>query len=961
VGAAAARAEAVSDSAVHTKACGMVARYNKYLVNDYSAEFDANLRTWASGLAIVSPAVPPEPAVALDAAVARPEAEIPPPAVPPAPADAPAPAVARPDAAQAADDLQAVYGKEVVPDEVLRVLNNGFDNLEHCVPPGKVAECEADPVAYKQRQVEALYACLRARLLVISEHPTHTRMFSFKRHMDALLLLTFLEGTKLREDMLRLHTTQPREDNAKRLRVVSRWLRRDDVHQYLRRTALCLRVTAAVHNMSAKTRDTGKDPMVVRFARGEVQDAIDNEVIDILSSVSLDPALDVAPAVTAVLGTACDLLNRFARYQTWPYLTFLMVKEWNPHFARSCRKFLCTPAKDLDVGFGAELQAEALRHGGLDEQMTWLQSRGVQDVLTEVGLSCLATSLPAEREFATVKKQEQSKVSFVGTAGQNVTHRRILRKRIRACEALEQAEQRLRSAKKLRIESIAMTRLSDLQAVPAVAPVPAVALVAAAAPDAADTPDAAVAQGSIWPSVRPEEVREYTRSHAQELERVLQDELRAAEQGVKDATPDPDFPCTEGSWLAWMGRRLTYFREKMITAPDDLKLVSRRLYARGDMPEAVARLQPKESIFLPAVGSWGHLLERRTGWFGVAFEPPPSSPPGAERSILLLYVCLYEGATSCLTWDLSEGEDGVLLPTQWAVSTALVPLKRLVQEYRHKTACGVFEPVMVAEYVRDALIPSIRMRCEYAQEVSEPLQRKKGAAGGEGESEDGDDDEAPQQAPPLLAGGSRPDGGSRPSGGVRPTGGTRPKRSPESESDDTASVDTDKESDGSSGSESDDVEAAKAAANLGARKTGKRSAPMRERVWEDEWCYITHHKCFRDCKVAIKNVFLKPLQMGKVWPSKALTPTAYGETRAKPARTHCLLRAWVLWRARQFGWIRQRDCRIRQEAKTMADLVKDIRAADGREDIAAPIFKEEKAHKLFQKRAPDLVKLVLAA
>ena len=40
----AAQAEAASESAAHKRACGMIVRYNKYLVNDYAAEFDANLR-----------------------------------------------------------------------------------------------------------------------------------------------------------------------------------------------------------------------------------------------------------------------------------------------------------------------------------------------------------------------------------------------------------------------------------------------------------------------------------------------------------------------------------------------------------------------------------------------------------------------------------------------------------------------------------------------------------------------------------------------------------------------------------------------------------------------------------------------------------------------------------------------------------------------------------------------------
>ena len=108
--------------------------------------------------------------------------------------------------------------------------------------------------------------------------PTYTRMFTFRQHVDSLLLLTLLEGVKLRERMLRLVTLQPRQDNARRLRMVTRWLRRDDARQYLRRASLCLRITGVAHAMAARTADTGKAPMVVRLARGEVQAALDGEV-----------------------------------------------------------------------------------------------------------------------------------------------------------------------------------------------------------------------------------------------------------------------------------------------------------------------------------------------------------------------------------------------------------------------------------------------------------------------------------------------------------------------------------------------------------------------------------------------------------------------------------------------------------------------------------------------------------
>ena len=100
-----------------------------------------------------------------------------------------------------------------------------------------------------------------------------------------MLLLTLLEGLKLRERMLCLISVKPRKDNARRLRMVARWLRRDDARQYLRRTSLCLRISGVAHDMSARTVDTGSEPMVVRFAKGELHAALDGEVLRPISGV----------------------------------------------------------------------------------------------------------------------------------------------------------------------------------------------------------------------------------------------------------------------------------------------------------------------------------------------------------------------------------------------------------------------------------------------------------------------------------------------------------------------------------------------------------------------------------------------------------------------------------------------------------------------------------------------------
>ena len=49
-------------------------------------------------------------------------------------------------------------------------------------------------IGYKIRQVQALFAALQPRLLIVSEKATYTRMFTFRTHMESLLLWVLLPG-----------------------------------------------------------------------------------------------------------------------------------------------------------------------------------------------------------------------------------------------------------------------------------------------------------------------------------------------------------------------------------------------------------------------------------------------------------------------------------------------------------------------------------------------------------------------------------------------------------------------------------------------------------------------------------------------------------------------------------------------------------------------------------------------
>jgi len=107
---------------------------------------------------------------------------------------APAAEALDPDDAFRAELLQLVYGEEVLPNALLECLNNGFKAMAHTVPEGSASEYAASPQAYAQRVREQLVKTAKALLLVVSEHPTYTRMFTFKKHIDGLLTLCLLKA-----------------------------------------------------------------------------------------------------------------------------------------------------------------------------------------------------------------------------------------------------------------------------------------------------------------------------------------------------------------------------------------------------------------------------------------------------------------------------------------------------------------------------------------------------------------------------------------------------------------------------------------------------------------------------------------------------------------------------------------------------------------------------------------------
>ena len=102
----------------------------------------------------------------------------------------------RRQAAERCQAYAALYGKHVIPDELLPLLNNGLDALEHFVAEADQAAFDADPDASRARVLSSLTEVLRKNLLMVDEHSTATSFFTFREHFDRLLLFTLLGAGK---------------------------------------------------------------------------------------------------------------------------------------------------------------------------------------------------------------------------------------------------------------------------------------------------------------------------------------------------------------------------------------------------------------------------------------------------------------------------------------------------------------------------------------------------------------------------------------------------------------------------------------------------------------------------------------------------------------------------------------------------------------------------------------------
>ena len=173
-----------------------------------------------------------------------------------------------------------------------------------------------DPESERQRIMGEFTEMLINFLMVIDEHPTVTRFWTFREALGRMLAMIIIGFPK---NALRLITLKPRPQNQKRLRLVLGFFEDPSCPQLLRRICLTLQVTGAVTSSTGyKDNATTATPILVRFFKSGAHNAAQTEFSHILGSMWFDRELEAGLAVTALLATAMDLVLRLQQYREYP-------------------------------------------------------------------------------------------------------------------------------------------------------------------------------------------------------------------------------------------------------------------------------------------------------------------------------------------------------------------------------------------------------------------------------------------------------------------------------------------------------------------------------------------------------------------------------------------------------------------------------------------------------------------
>lgn len=160
--------------------------------------------------------------------------------------------------------------------------------------------------------------------------------------------------------------TRPQERNQKRLTKFHAFLAAPSTEDRLKRACLCLQLTThavalTVTHAPSVPAGVETEPLLVRLAKGEVQQKTIAHLHRLLTLLPLDPDLAIADTVKALLATEAHLILRFNRYAEYPTKILFMCERFNLEgFVREIEVFLMTDDSKLDARIRLASQAGGL-------------------------------------------------------------------------------------------------------------------------------------------------------------------------------------------------------------------------------------------------------------------------------------------------------------------------------------------------------------------------------------------------------------------------------------------------------------------------------------------------------------------------------------------------------------------------------------------------------------------------
>ena len=92
--------------------------------------------------------------------------------------------------------------------------------------------------------------------------------------------------------------------------------------------------------------------------------------------------------------------------------------------------------------------------------------------------------------------------------------------------------------------------------------------------------------------------------------------IARAQAGLHKTLQSFSVPVTRPQWDDWASDNELAYRKSMVTVGGDRREISYRVYARGDLPAPIARIQP-QATYGDCRSDWARRLMYRTGWHGV--------------------------------------------------------------------------------------------------------------------------------------------------------------------------------------------------------------------------------------------------------------------------------------------------------------------------------------------------------